>query len=152
MPLAVVEFHTGLADPAAFAARLLGKALRTGHRVQCAADAALRAQIDRLLWTGAERDFLPHALWPEAALPVLSRTPLWLVLQALPPGAAPRPGEPPAPAVLVNLAAPMPERPTDYERVIELVGTDADSVAAGRERWRAYKACGVEVRHHAPRP
>ena len=35
-----------------------------------------------------------------------------------------------------------------FERVLELVSTDAEQVAAGRGRFKAYKALGLTLNHH----
>jgi DNA polymerase-3 subunit chi len=35
------------------------------------------------------------------------------------------------------------------DRLVEIVGTEADDVAQGRQRWRAYKAAGLNIKHHA---
>ena len=67
-----VEFHTGVADPTAFACRLLRKACRAGVRVLVTASPAPLVALDRALWTFAERDFVPHVngkllnLWSRA--------------------------------------------------------------------------------------
>ena len=136
-----VEFHTGLADPVGFACRLLRKALRKGARATVTAPAATLSALDRELWTFDERDFLPHLRWsPAQPAPLLARTPLWLVEDALPAG---------APPVLVNLGAAAPPPDAPLVRLIELVGTDAGEEAAARRRWREYKARGLKIVHHA---
>jgi DNA polymerase III subunit chi len=135
-----VEFHTGVAQPLAFACRLLRKAYRKGARVVVTAPAPVLAQLDRDLWTFEEREFVPHVRLPAAANPVLTaRTPIWLCT-----------GDPPdgAPDVLVNLGAESPADPSRFARVIEVVSTDVDDGQAARVRWRDYKARGLSVTHH----
>ena len=73
-----VEFHTGVADPTAFACRLLRKACRAGVRVLVTASPATLVALDRALWTFDERDFVPHVRQPGASAPVAERTPIWL--------------------------------------------------------------------------
>lgn len=137
---AAIEFHTGVADPLGFACRLLRKACRRGARVLVAAPEATLAALDRALWTFDERDFVPHLRLSAGAAPAaLQRTPIWLFDAALPA---------PAPAVLVNLGADDLPDTAAFERVIEIVADDAESVAAGRRRWRAYKADGRDITHH----
>jgi DNA polymerase-3 subunit chi len=136
-----VEFHTGIADPIGFACRLLRKAVRSGAQVACTAPPALLDELDRALWTAEERDFLPHVRMPGAAERVARRTPIWLMRDA--DAAASQ-------RVLVNVGASSPAEPAAFARVIELVAADPDAAAQGRERWRAYKASGLEIRHHTP--
>ena len=138
-----VEFHTGVADPSAFACRLLRKACRAGVRVLVTAPPATLAALDRALWTFDERDFVPHVRQPGASAPVAARTPIWL---------APHAGLPGAPRVLVNLGAEAPEDLGPVERLIEIVASDADEADRGRNRWRAYKARGLQIVHHPSRP
>lgn len=135
-----VEFHTGVADPLGFACRLLRKASRLGARIVCTAPADTLAALDRALWAFEERDFVPHVRVPGAKPPLARRTPIWLAEDA----SVAEPGQ-----VLVNLGAEGPAEPGGFARIIEIVGTDADEAAAARARWRAYKAAGLEIRHHA---
>ena len=140
-----VEFHTGVADPLAFACRLLRKAQRQGVRVIVTAPAPALALLDRQLWTFDERDFVPHVRMPGAPAATAELTPIWLA--ATTDGLAGAPG---APKVLVNLDADGPADPRTMARVIEIVGAQDELAERGRERWRAYKAAGLPVRHHAP--
>jgi DNA polymerase-3 subunit chi len=132
-----VEFHTGVSEPLAFACRLLRKAVRQGVRVQVTAPPETLAALDKLLWTFEERDFVPHARVPGVPAGVAQRTPLWLSpsVQTLD-----------APRVLVNLGADKPDAAAPVDRVIEIVA--AEDAEGGRERWRAYKAQGLAIKHH----
>ena len=134
-----VEFHTGLADPLAFACRLLRKAQRQGHRLLVTASAQRLAELDALLWTFEPQSFVPHVRMPGAPDAVTARTPIWLC-EAVPAG--------PVPTVLLNLGAAAPATLGPFERVIELVSHDVDEAQAGRERWRAYKAQGLGIVHY----
>ncbi len=135
-----VEFHTGVPDPVGFACRLLRKAARQGVQVQVTATPESLAQLDRSLWTFEERDFVPHVRMPGAPTEVALRTPIWLSAKALPA---------PAPRVLVNLGAPVPQDLESLERLIEIVAAEPEAAAAGRERWREYKSRGLSIQHHA---
>jgi DNA polymerase-3 subunit chi len=142
-----VEFHTGLADPLAFACRLLRKAQRGGHRLSVMAPAERLAALDELLWTFDPLAFVPHVRLPCADTASLARTPIWLAGgrdQAL--AQAQATGQP-APAILVNLGLPAPRDLGDLERLVEIVGIDVDEAQAARARWRAYKAAGHAVEH-----
>ncbi|MDP1649538.1 MAG: DNA polymerase III subunit chi [Rubrivivax sp.] len=134
-----VEFHTGVADPLAYACRLLRKACRAGVRVILTAPPATLTALDRALWTFDVRDFVPHVRQPGASAAVAARTPIWL---------APQAGLSGAPPVLVNLGSDAPEDLAGVERLIEIVSDDADEADRGRGRWRAYKARGLEIVHH----
>ena len=50
--------------------------------------------------------------------------------------------------MLVNLHPAPPPFFSRFERLAEIVGTDADDAAAGRERWKFYKERGYELRPH----
>ncbi|HLL11783.1 MAG TPA: DNA polymerase III subunit chi [Rubrivivax sp.] len=137
-----VEFHTGVADRAAFACRMLRKAYRQGARVLVAAPDAVLADVDRLLWTFDERDFVPHVKVPGAALAVAQRTPIWLTAD---PRHVASPG---APAVVLNLGTQLPIALEGLSRLIEVVSDDPVEADRGRTRWRAYKAAGLRIKHH----
>jgi DNA polymerase III subunit chi len=134
-----VEFHTGAVDPLGFACRLLRKAYRKGARVLITARSDRLAALNRELWCFDEHDFVPHVRVPGAPPALVERTPILLAEQALPIS---------SPMVLVNLDADMPDAPSRFERVIEIVGNDVDEAQRGRERWRAYKAQGLAITHH----
>lgn len=137
-----VEFHTGIAEPIGFACRLLRKAVHAGASLVCTAPAATLDELDRALWTFEEREFIAHLRVPGAPPARARRTQVWLA----PAADASAQGR-----VLVNLGAEVAPDPALFARVIELVASDADAAAQGRERWRAYKALGFEIRHHAAR-
>jgi DNA polymerase-3 subunit chi len=141
--LTEVEFHTGVADRAGFACRLLRKAYRQGARVLVTAPADVLAEVDRLLWTFDERDFVPHVRIPGAAAAVAARTPIWLAADMQHAAAAPG-----APTVVLNLGAAAPAALDAVGRLIEVVSNDPDEADRGRSRWRAYKAAGLEIKHH----
>jgi DNA polymerase-3 subunit chi len=136
-----VDFHTGVAEPVAFACRLLRKAYHQGARVSVRAPVATLAVLDRALWVFEAQAFVPHLrvgpAAPDAA--ALRRTPIWLVE-----GAAPEP----APTVLVTVDAEPQESDGRCTRLIEIVSTDAVAMQAARRRWRIYEARGWPIRHH----
>lgn len=140
-----VEFHTGVSDSVGFTCRLLRKACRQGARVMVTAPEARLRELDRALWTFEAHEFLPHVRMPGAAAGVAARTPVWLAGDALPTPSG-------APAVVVNLGGEAPADLGALRRLIEIVSDDADEAARGRERWRAYKAAGLQIKHHAAGP
>jgi len=130
-----VAFHTGIADKAGYACRLLRKAWRQGRQVVVTGSAEQLQRLDLLLWTFEQAEFVPH--WrlrrqeqPPAAM---RRTPIWI---------ADAPDDAPVRDVLVNLGPDWPAASAGFARVIEIVGDDADDAAQGRERWRRYRAAG----------
>lgn len=138
----VVDFHHGMDDKLAYACRLLRKAYRSGARVVVTADAATLRQLDRQLWVFDEQDFVPHvAVLEGQAWPARwHATPIWLTDG---PSAAPSPRQ-----VLVNLGATIPEGIDGFERFFEVVSTQPDDRAQGRQRWRRYESMGWQVKAH----
>jgi DNA polymerase-3 subunit chi len=146
-----VEFHTALADAGDYAVRLLGKAWRRQARVLLIAPVPRLQAAGAALWQRVPGEFLAHAVLPGAADAVLRRSRLWLASDLAQAEADAARCAVALPSVVVNLGATVPRPPwagcAAVERVIELVGRDEDDVAAGRERWRAWRALGCEVRH-----
>ena len=141
--LTEVEFHTGVPDRVSFACRLLRKASRQGARVLVTAPEDILVELDRALWAFEERDFLPHVRMPGAKPAVAARTPVWLARDVSLQGAAD------APRLVVNLGAEAPADVAALERLIEVVSVEPDDAEQGRQRWRAYKAAGLDIKHHA---
>lgn len=135
-----VHFHTGLADPLAYACRLLRKSQRSGAQVVVTADPARLDKLDVLLWTFEPLEFLPHARLRggSAVPPRLAATPIWL---------ADMPAEAPRHEVLVNLGPDLGAGFESFGRLFELVGAAPDEAAAGRQRWQHLKARGYPVTH-----
>ena len=137
-----VDFHSGVADPVAFACRLLRKACRQGARVRVTGPAPTLSALDVALWTFEAHEFLPHLRWP-APQALARRTPVWLC-----DGTVPVP--PQAPRIVVNLGGDVPASVDTVDRVIEVVGDAPEARAAGRARWRFYEQqWGLTPTHHA---
>jgi DNA polymerase-3 subunit chi len=137
-----VAFHTGIDDKLGYACRLLRKAYRQGARVVVNGTAGDLLQLDIRLWTFDPDEFVPHHRLERSAVPLArqARTPIWLVEAG---------AQPPAADVLVNLGPGVASSALNYERVIELVSTAADDKVAGRRRWQAYRAGGIEPAMHS---
>ncbi|MEY4753946.1 MAG: hypothetical protein RJA44_1621 [Pseudomonadota bacterium] len=139
--MAAVAFHFNVPSRRDHAARLLRKAYRSGARVAVTGDAALLTELDRQLWLMDPLEFIPH--WrgeSVAALPArLAATPI--VLLRTP---SPQSGH----TVLVNLGETLVPGWEHFERVIEVVGRSEPERAEARQRWRAYKECGVSIEQH----
>ena len=90
------------------------------------------ATFDELLWTFADRSFVPHALADGANSAQIQIG-----------HGAPQPA-----AVLVNLAAAAPEFYSRYERVAELVDGHPERREQGRRRFAWYRAQGLRPETH----
>ena len=146
-----ISFHTGVPDVLGYACRLLRKAAKKGARVVVCADAALLQQLDRALWTFDPTDFTPHRRLA-AGTPAPARfaaTPVWLL--ATDAADADALQSSPVHEVLVNLGADAVPGFESFERVLEIVGRDAEAVSAGRRRWRHYTERGYAIEHHEAR-
>lgn len=97
------------------------------------------AAFDDLLWTFADRSFVPHE--PVSAESDWEETPVLLSA-----GRAPAT----APQVIVNLAAAAPPDLAGAVRVIDIVDADAARRHNGRLRFKHYRALGVEPVTHGP--
>lgn len=136
-----VEFHHGIGNKLAYACRLLRKAHRAGAQVAVTGDLATLQALDRELWTFDDQEFLPHVLAAGKPLPErLHATPIWLS-----PDPASAPGER---SILVNVGREMPAGMDRFQRLFDLVSSEADDRQEGRQRWKAYAAQGWDVQPH----
>jgi DNA polymerase-3 subunit chi len=135
--MTTIDFYTHCADRFEVAARLVVKAwAQLGSVRVLTPDAATTAELDRFLWQWPATGFVPHCRLDSA---VAGSTPVLVDHALLHEGPA---------AVLINLHASPPPFFSRFERLAEVVGTGEEDVAAGRERWKFYKARGYEVRPH----
>jgi DNA polymerase-3 subunit chi len=139
-----VAFHHGMADKLAYACRLVRKAYRAGAITVVTADADTLRQFDRQLWVFDEQEFLPHVCVTEGkAWPARWQdTPIWLTDQ---------PEQVPVQRhTLVNLGAALPAGLNLFEKFFDVVSSEPQDRAAGRQRWRQYEAMGLRIQaHHA---
>ena len=98
-------------------------------------DAASSKALDALLWEQPPDGFLPHV---SLASPLAADTPIIIDHEATHEGVA---------DVLINLSTTPPSFFARFERMFEIVGQEEDVAAAGRERWKFYKARGYEMTH-----
>lgn len=138
-----VDFYT-LGEPdrrarLVAACRLAEKAYEQGLRVAVrTANAAETAEFDELLWTFADRSFVPHVTWPSEP-EVAAATPVVVGSSGLP--ASHR-------DVLINLAPDAPADFSAYARICEVVMGEEDARKAGRHRWRTYRDAGCAPEAH----
>lgn len=134
-----VDFHFNASDRLAYACRLLRKAVRKGSGVAVTGPSDRLDQLDRLLWTFDDTEFVPHLrLRPsqDAPAPRQRRTPVWLLEQAelavhLP--------------VLLNLGDEPVQGFETFARLIEVVDRDPAAREAARARWRHYQRRGYPL-------
>lgn len=132
-----IDFHTNIPDKLGYACRLARKAYGArGKLVLLAEDAAQAAALNEALWTLSETDFLPHVIASDA---LAAQTPIIVADD----GAA----EFPHYDMLINLTRVTPAQVDRFQRVFEIISTDADDAAAGRKRYVAYKQQSYPLTH-----
>jgi DNA polymerase-3 subunit chi len=140
--MSAVTFHLNVAQPLVYSYRLLRKASSMGARVMVTGPLPVLQQLDQLLWTCMPQEFLPHC-WDVA--PALMRQVSPIILVSTPPNA------PLAPALLHlggDLPQALPAALPQFDKIMEVVGTDAQAVQAARQRWQFYKAQGHDMATH----
>jgi DNA polymerase III subunit chi len=128
-----VDFHTNIADPLGYACRLARKAYQAGQPLVVLGDPPTLREFDERLWTFSALDFIPHCM---ADSTLADQTPVVLAADL---------ERAPHYAILLNLAAEVPSQFARFERLLEVVGNDADTLAAGRTRYRFYRDRGYTL-------
>jgi DNA polymerase-3 subunit chi len=100
-------------------------------------DAALLPRFDELLWTFGEGSFVPHDTVIAAGVPC--DAPVALTTGPLPDGAS---------DLLINLGAAVPPFFEKFGRVAEFLDARPEVRAAGRERFKSYRARAIEPQTH----
>ena len=140
-----VEFHANVDDKLSYGCRLIRKAVRSGAKAVVVAEADTLTQLDQLLWSYSNTEFLPHCSVnsPEATR---AASPIVLVEQLPDPA-----NELAISSVLINLGQRVPVNFEQFERLIEISSADADDRQAALGRWKYYKDRGYALkRHEAP--
>jgi DNA polymerase III subunit chi len=124
-----------------FACRLAEKAWQKRHRVRVQLEPGEIDAFDQMLWTFSDRSFVPHRRAgapddaPAAAPPA--------VVIAANADADDADGD-----VLINLAGGGLPAVESWTRIAEIVDADAGRRQGGRERYRAYRERGLELKTH----
>lgn len=134
-----VAFHFNAPEKTAYASRLLRKAYLKGARLLVLAEPRSAAALDQLLWTMASVEFVPHCR-AESAPGLRAASPILISSGKVP-------SDFPA-DVLLNLSDDMPAGYERFGRLIEVVALDESDRLRARERWRQYKAAGLEPQRH----
>jgi len=130
------------ADRHHYACRLAAHAHRQGMTVFIQTeDPAHSALLDAMLWTFAQDSFVPHAVCAHDAHDAhdVVRYPVQLGPAAAPPECT---------GLLIALAHEPAADYARFQRIAEVVPGDDPGKAAARERFRFYRAQGIEPRAH----
>lgn len=131
-----VSFYSDAADPLHFACRLVRRALASGKPVGVCVPAAQAARLDALLWGFESTEFIPHRRWDGSSPPAPGE--VLLVDDA---------ARLPHRGLLLNLGDEMPSAAFEFERVLEVIGSEPECVQSGRVRYRAYQRSGASLDH-----
>lgn len=132
-----IDFHTNIADKLNYTCRLVRKAVTAQQRVAILFnDEAELAALDTALWSFSDTDFLPHV---RSDHPLAAQTPVIL----LPHDSADCPHH----QILINVSRTTPVHFARFERLLEIISTDATDAACGRERFRQYRQRGYPLAH-----
>ena len=130
-----IDFYTGSEDRLRTACQLSHKAMQNGLRVLLhAPDDTTADKLDKLLWHFPATAFMPHCHSHEAdasTMPVVIGH-----------------GEAfPHSELLISLHNECVTFFSRFERVIEIVGNDAEDAKLGRARFKFYRDRGYEITH-----
>jgi DNA polymerase III subunit chi len=121
-----------------FACRIAEKAYLADQRVFVwLEDAAEMQSFDELLWTFADRSFVPHEIYSDAQQ--WQHTPVLLGCEAQPQ----QPFD-----VLLNLGSEVPAAAAHAVRIAEIVDAEEPRRRAGRDRFRHYRDRGLAPETH----
>ena len=131
-----VDFYTGSTDKLRAACQLSHKAMQNGVRVILSSpDASTSEALDKLLWHYPATAFVPHCrvdAEEAAQMPVVLNH-----------GSEKFPHH----DLLISLHDECPAFFSRFERVIEIIGNDAEDSRSGRLRFKFYRDRGYELRH-----
>jgi len=119
------------------ACRVAEKAYLAEQKVVVLLDVDDLRRFDELLWTFGDGSFVPHDTVNAADSPC--EAPVALTTGALPAGHA---------DVLINLGGAVPAAFERFARVAEFLDARPEVRAAGRERFKAYRARSIEPQTH----
>lgn len=131
-----VDFYTGSPDKLRTACQLSHKAMQGGVRtIISTPDAATADTLDKLLWHYPVTAFIPHSrgdAGESEQMPVV-----------LSQGVDKFPHH----ELLISLHGECMPFFSRFERVIEIIGSDAEDSRMGRERFKFYRDRGYELHH-----
>jgi DNA polymerase-3 subunit chi len=131
-----VDFYTGSTDKLRTACQLSHKAMQNGVRVAISTpDAATADALDKLLWQFPATAFIPHC---RSDAEEAGQVPV-----VLGSGSEKFPHH----DLLISLHNECVSFFSRFERVIEIIGNDAEDSRQGRERFKFYRDRGYELGH-----
>ena len=130
-----IAFHFNVGNPVSYLPKLLRKVHAAGKRAVVLLPAETVSQINQVLWTHDEAEFLPHATHADPDW-MQSRSPLLLTPQL---------GDVAGRSVLINMQPDLPDGLDRFERVLELVTLQDDDRQAARQRWKHYTQAGYAI-------
>ena len=137
-----VTEESGEAARLRLACRVTEKAYLGKHRVVVFfEDPALLSRFDELLWTFGDGSFVPHDTVNHEGADCVA--PVALTIGPLPADAPDDPWQ-----VLVNLGASVPAFHARFARIAEFLDARPEVRAAGRERFKSYRANSMEPHTH----
>jgi DNA polymerase-3 subunit chi len=132
-----IDFHSNVPNKIAYACRLVRKARSADFKIVILAkDRQQMTELDELLWTFSEHDFLPHVALND---PLAAQTPILLTTEDE--------MESPHHQILINLSDTPPGHFARFERMFEVISSDESDKLAGRERYRFYQQRGYPLTH-----
>ncbi len=131
-----IDFHTHVGDQLDYACRLARKVYAAGQQLLVIAEPALLSTFDTRLWTFAALEFIPHCMADGArclATPIVLATEVKPALYG---------------RLLLNLGTVVPPHFAHFTRVLEVVGSGANELAAARKRYRFYREHGYQPNNY----
>jgi DNA polymerase-3 subunit chi len=133
-----VDFHSNIPDKINYVCRLVRKARHANCRIVLMGEPHQLAALDAALWTFSEHDFVPHVM---AGDELATCTPVILATADADADVLPHH------QILINLTSQPPSTFARFERLFEIVATDAADIASGRDRYRFYQQRGYALTH-----
>lgn len=132
-----IDFHFNVQTPLLYACRLIRKAYHQGLKpVIYNRNLSTLEELDNLLWTFSETDFMPHALTGHVEI---TESPIVLTNQT---------NDIHAYDVLINFDNQCPAFFARFDRLVEIVSTEEENKQQARKRFQFYKERGYPIYTH----
>ncbi|MBY0345248.1 MAG: DNA polymerase III subunit chi [Neisseriaceae bacterium] len=132
-----VDFYTNVANVALFSTQLAATVYKKKNRLLILfEDIPTMTAFSVKLWGITPTAFIPNCVVDDGFAP---QTPIWLTTQL--------PVEN-SPDVLLNLSEQSAPQTLNFNRILEIIGTDIASLNLARNRYKIYKDRGFLMKHH----